>query len=94
MPLSTISFTPSGNIANIWHDPDTQTLIIRFKFGSRVYKYPGVSASEADGFSQSLSANDYLQGFIVPQHTASLVGSLPAMEDPAEDEQGLMKLLG
>lgn len=94
MPLEPISFSPSGNIQSIFHDPNTQTLMIRFKYGNRVYKYLGVSSADADGFSQSLSASDYLRLFISPGHSGTLIGALPVTEDPSADLLALTELLG
>jgi hypothetical protein len=98
MALRPISFAPSANIADIWHDSDTQTLIVRFKWGGRLYKYSAVPESTAAGFSQSLSANDYLQRFIIPEHgSGAPIGSISAASDTGQGEvdiSALAALLG
>jgi hypothetical protein len=92
MALESIPFAPSRNIQSIWHDPDTQNLLIRYHHGDRVYRYPGISGADAAGFGQSLSANDYLQ-VILDQSTGTFVGSIPPGDDDAADIQALSGLL-
>lgn len=74
MAMRDIPFAPSGNIADIQHDDETQTLYVRFRSG-RAGRYLQVTGDEADGFSQALSANQYLQVMIVPGHKYEPVGS-------------------
>ena len=83
MALESIPFAASGNIQSIWHDPDTQTLIIRYHHRDRVYKYPGVPSDDANGFAHSLSANDYLD-IIKSKYTGEFIGSLPAADDGSD----------
>ncbi|HXN71569.1 MAG TPA: KTSC domain-containing protein [Candidatus Acidoferrales bacterium] len=68
MAMEIISHPASGNIAQVGYDADSQELIVVFKWKSATYKYSNVSGDEANGFSQALSAGDYLNQFIVPQH--------------------------
>jgi KTSC domain len=94
MPLESIPFATSSNIESIWHDSDTQTLLIRYHHQSRVYRYPGVPGDDAQGFSQALSANEYLQQFILSQYTGTFVGSVPPAGDgDPPDAQSLSNLL-
>ncbi len=93
MALESIPFAPSGNIQSIWHDSDTQNLLIRYHHRDRVYRYPGISGADAAGFGQSLSANDYLQQVILGQSTGAFVGSIPPADDDAADIQSLSGLL-
>lgn len=60
-----ISFTPSANIQSIAYDPDAQQLVVAFKSGW-IYRYSDVPQDIADGFGQSLSANQYLRLFVEP----------------------------
>ena len=66
MAAEPISFTPSRNISGIAYDADLQQLTIQFRSGW-VYRYDEVPQDAADGFSQALSANDYLRLFIENQ---------------------------
>ena len=91
MALESITFVESGNIQSIWHDLDTQTLVIRYHHQNRVYKYFGVSGEDANGFSQSLSANDYLD-IIKSKYTGEFIGSLPVSAD-GDDIAALTNLL-
>lgn len=72
MAMQPVQFTPSGNIEAIWHDQDTQQLMVKFRSG-KYYRYPGVTGDEADGFAQALSANQYLQEFIIPSHISERI---------------------
>lgn len=85
MALEPISFASSQNIQGIWHDPETSNLLVRYHHRDRVYRYPGISSEDAAGFSQSLSANIYLQQVIVTQSTGRFVGILP----PSTDDDGI-----
>lgn len=67
MAAEPISFTPSRNISGIAYDPDEQSLTVAFASGW-VYRYSDVPQDVADGFSQSLSANDYLRLFVANQY--------------------------
>jgi len=73
MAVEPISFTPSANIQAITYDADTQTLLVRFHRGGRLYRYVEVTGEEAYGFGQALSANDYLQTRILPAHPGEAV---------------------
>jgi len=66
MALRIISAPPSGNIVAISYDPDTQTLLVQFRYQDAVYRYTGIDENTADGFSQALSATDYLKSAILP----------------------------
>ena len=81
--MESIPFTPSKNIQAVEYDLDTQTLIVRFHHKNRAYKYSEVTGEEATGFSNSLSANDYLQRFILPVHAGE-----PVSVDVNEEELG------
>jgi hypothetical protein len=76
MPMEAIPFAPSGNIQDIQYDADTQTLIVQFHYKNRKCKYSGVTGEEATGFANSISANDYLQRFIIPQHAGEPVADI------------------
>ena len=60
MPMEAISHVPSSNIKGILYDADSQSVYVRFK-GDKVYRYNTVSAEDAQGFSNALSATSYLQ---------------------------------
>lgn len=68
MALEVISHPASGNIAQVAYDADTQELFVVFKWKDATYRYSHITGDEANGFSQALSAGDYLNQFIVPQH--------------------------
>ena len=63
MAIEYVRFTPSRNISQITYDADLQEMVISFRSGA-VYRYSEVPGDVAAGFSQSLSANDYLKAFV------------------------------
>jgi hypothetical protein len=64
MAIEIISAPASGNIVSIAYDADSQSLFVQFK--SATYVYHGIDGDTANGFSQALSATDYLKSAIMP----------------------------
>ena len=94
MALESIPFAPSDNIQGVWHEPQSNTLLVRYHHRDRVYRYPGISAVDAAGFSQSLSANDHLRQVFLTQATGSFAGILPPGETDIDDIRALTDVLG
>jgi KTSC domain-containing protein len=66
MAVEPIPFPPSRSITLIEYDPETQQLKVTFRRGG-VNVYTGVDETSARGFSQYLSATQYLNAYIVGQ---------------------------
>ena len=67
MPVRSIPIPPSSNIAAVSYDDDAQELYVAFHKGQ--YKYSGVPAKVADGFSNSgLAAGAYFRANILNQY--------------------------
>jgi KTSC domain len=73
MALRVISAPPSGNIISIQYDADAQMLLVQFQYQNSVYRYDGVNADLANGFSTALSATKYLQSSIIPISTGERI---------------------
>ena len=73
MASEPISFTPSRNIAGIAYDGESQTMLVSFRSGA-IYRYLDVPEDVALGFSQSLSASDYLKLFVTNQFVYERIG--------------------
>jgi hypothetical protein len=58
----------SSNIQSVSYDDETGDLFITFIKGNAVYRYPGVSLMQAEGFARSgLSAGAYFRANILNQ---------------------------
>lgn len=73
MALKDIPHPPSSNIAQIVWDDETLELFISFQKGA-IYRYDQVPESVANGFSQAISATDYLRGYIESEYIPVRVG--------------------
>ncbi len=63
IPIRSIPFAASSNIAAIDYDEDERALIVTFQ-RSGVYSYTPVPSSVADGFKDAPSAGKYFGEFI------------------------------
>lgn len=63
----------SSHIHSIGHDPETNTLAIKFHKGGATYHYPGVEASVFNEFHSHESPGSFFHTRIKSQYTAKKV---------------------
>ena len=85
--MESIPFPPSRNIQSISYDLDTQTLLIRYHHQDRTYKYSGVTGEDVAGFSAAISANDYLQEFILSRYRGERINA-EDLEESSDENTG------
>lgn len=57
----------SGAIAEVGHDPQTNTLHVKFAKGSTVYTYPNITATDHADFLKADSMGSHLRDVIGPK---------------------------
>lgn len=59
-PHIPMSACKSSQVAEIGHDPATNTLAVRFKHGSTLYHYPGITAEQFTALQKAESVGAHL----------------------------------